>query len=564
MDEKPREAAESKLDPTDLSFPPAVADWWQRAVFYEIYVRSFKDTNDDGIGDLNGITSKLEYLADLGIDAIWITPFYPSPQVDFGYDIRDYQNVDPQYGTLADFDRLVKEAHQRGIRVICDMVLNHTSDQHPWFLESRPSRRSPRRDWYIWHDPRGDGPPNNWYSAFGPSAWTLDRKTGQYYYHFFHEAQPDLNWRNPAVERAMFDAVRFWLKRGVDGFRLDTVNCLFEDPQLRDNPVLPSFRPGSKTEHAQELKYNGDLPEIHDVLQRLRATTDEFGKDRILIGEIWVKTVEDLMRYYGLNHDEVHLAFDFFLSSVPSLDAAAFRANVESAERALKGRLIAYMLNSHDMPRSYDRYGNGPHNDRIAKLLATMLLSLSGAPFIYYGEEIGMVTTEPATPEEVLDPLGKCYWPAIKGRDGERTPMQWDSSPNAGFTRGRPWLGIPPSAAARNVATESADPLSLLNFYRRAIRLRRSSPALHSGKYLSLENDPHIVAYRREAAGQTVLVALNMSAKKQSLQLDSTDTCGARQLRRILDNVSTDEQAMVGSTLDLIPYQAVVLEVVEG
>jgi alpha-glucosidase len=538
--------------------------WWQHAVFYEIYPRSFKDSNGDGIGDLNGIMSKLDYLADLGIDAVWITPFYPSPQVDFGYDVSDYENIDPQFGTLADFDRLVREAHKRRIKIIIDYVLNHTSDQHAFFKASRSSRQSPYRDWYIWRDPKPTGgPPNNWSSSFGPVAWTLDEKTGQYYYHRFYSEQPDLNWHNPAVEKRMFQTVRFWLDRGVDGFRLDAVNYLFEDMQLRDNPVLPELRPGSTTEYMQELKYNRDLPELHEVMIRLRSFTDKYDPNRLLIGEAYVPKWEEMIRYYGPNNNELQLPFNFFLlmgKVKTSLDAAAFRTVIDESEKALKGRWTTYVLSNHDNPRAYDRYGDGRHNDEIAKLLAVMLLTLRGSPFLYYGEEIGMQTTEPQTIEEVQDPVGKRYWPANKGRDGERTPMQWDASRQAGFTTGRPWLKIPPTATERNVARQAADPSSILNFYRRLIALRRRSPALLDGDYLNLGNDPHIFAYRRRTPSQTMIVALNMSAESRSLPIDANALGGAKGLRVVFSNQSAPQSLEVREALRLAPFEATILE----
>jgi alpha-glucosidase len=537
--------------------------WWQHAVFYEIYPRSFKDSNGDGIGDLNGITSRLDYLKNLGIDAIWITPFYPSPQVDFGYDVSDYENVDPQFGTLADFDRLVSEAHRQRIKIIVDYVLNHTSDRHPFFIASRSSRTSPYRDWYIWRDSLHGGPPNNWSSSFGPTAWTLDEETNQYYYHRFYAEQPDLNWRNPAVEKRMFETVHFWLERGVDGFRLDAVNYLFEDHQLRDNPVLPELRPGSLTEHQQELKFNRDLPETHDVLIRLRSFTDKYDPNRLLIGEAYVPQTEELMRYYGPANNELQLPFNFFLVMGKvrnNLDAATFRYVINESDRALKGRWTTYVLSNHDIPRAFDRYGDGQHNEEIAKLLATLLLTLRGSPFLYYGEEIGMVTTEPQTIEEVRDPVGKRYWPANKGRDGERTPMQWDASPQAGFTTGQPWLKIPPGAMTRNVAMQAGDSASMLNFYRRLIRLRRRSPALLDGDYTSINDDPRVFLYRRRTSAQTMLIALNMSNQNQTLQRNSLVTDKASRLRVVLSNQPHAAPQVIKDELRLAPFEAMVLE----
>src|ERR1044071_1129860 len=535
--------------------------WWKHAVFYEIYPRSFKDSDGDGVGDLNGITSKLDYLAGLGVDAVWITPFYPSPQVDFGYDVSDYEAVDPQFGTLADFDRLVREAHRRRIKIIIDFVLNHTSDQHPFFKESRASKTSRKRDWYIWHDPKPDGSrPNNWSSSFGPYAWTLDEKTGQFYYHYFYPQQPELNWRNPEVERRMFETVRFWLKRGADGFRLDAVNYLFEDPQLRDNPVLPEMRPGTTTgEHLQEKKYNRDLPEVQDVMVRLRSFNDSVNPESVLIGEAYVPKWEELMRYYGPSNNGVHLPFNFFLIMEPArsqLKAAVFRDIIAQSERALAGRWTTYVLSNHDNPRHYDRYGDGRNNDAIAKLTATMLLTLRGSPFLYYGEEIGMVTTEPKTIDEVRDPVGRRYWPANKGRDGERTPMQWDATANAGFTTGSPWLPVPPSYREKNVAAQERDPVSLLSFYRQLTALRRRSPALLDGSYTSFGEDPRVYAYRRQSPKQTMLVALNMSNETRAINLG----VGAPEFRIALTSRPGKQGQLTDDELALSPFEAVILE----
>ncbi|MFY9977164.1 MAG: alpha-glucosidase, partial [Candidatus Sulfotelmatobacter sp.] len=415
--------------------------WWQNAVFYEVYPRSFADNNGDGIGDLKGIESKLDYLQQLGVDAIWITPCYPSPQVDFGYDVSDYENIDPMYGTLADFDHLVQAAKQRHIRIIMDFVINHTSDQHPWFLDSKSSRISAHRDWYIWRDGRGIGqPPNNWISGFGGSAWKFDPTTGQYYYHFFATAQPDLNWRNPAVEKAMFDVTRFWYKHGVSGFRLDAVDLLFEDPKLHDNPILPGK--DEMGDPNMQNKYNDKLPENHDVLRRLRSVADE--SDAVLVGETYTDSAAELKEYYGAHNDEVQLPMDFMFCTVDKLSAPAFRKQIALAEST--GGWPTYVIGNHDMARSYVRYGDGKHNDQIAKLMAAMYLTLRGTPIMYYGEEIGMENNDPTRKEDVKDPMGVTGWPKYKGRDGERTPMQWDDSANAGFTSGTPWLPVPPSA----------------------------------------------------------------------------------------------------------------------
>jgi alpha-glucosidase len=491
--------------------------WWQHAVIYEIYPRSFADSNNDGLGDMRGITSRLDYLQTLGVTAIWISPCYPSPQFDFGYDVADYENIDPMYGTLADFDVLTREAHKRGIRVIMDFVVNHTSYKHPWFLESESSRNSPRRDWYIWRDGKGPGqPPNNWESSFGGSAWTLDPTTGQYYYHYFEVQQPDLNWRNPAVEKAMFDVSRFWHQHGVDGFRLDAVDLLFEDHDLKDNPVLPGKNEFGDPEMVN--KFNDNLPQVHDELRRLRKVTD--ANRQVLIGETWTDNIDQLKAYYGPHQDEIQLPMDFMFTTVNKLSAPDFRRQIGLAESA--GGWPVFVISNHDMDRSYTRYGDGKNNDQIAKLMAGMYLTLRGTPILYYGEELGMENHDPVRKEDVKDPLGQQGWPEQKGRDGERTPMQWDATLNAGFTQGTPWLQVDPRYTTFNVESESKDPRSILNFYRSVLALRRSSSALREGDYIPLaQDDPNILAYLRGSGKETILVALNFSKSAESLDLDS-------------------------------------------
>ena len=485
--------------------------WWQHAVFYEIYPRSFADSNNNGIGDLNGITSKLGYLHDLGVDAIWITPCFPSPQVDFGYDVSDYDNIDPMYGTLADFDRMEKEAGQHGVRIILDFVMNHTSDQHPWFINSRSSRTAAKRDWYIWRDGRGPGqPPDNWESTFGGSAWQLGTKTQQYYYHYFYIQQPDLNWRNPSVEKAMFDVPRFWFKRGVAGFRLDAVDTLFEDPKLPDNPTLPGTNAYGLPN--MEDKYNKKLPEVHDVLRKLRQVADQ--NDAVLIGETWIKNISELKQYYGTHNNELQMPMDFLFTRVDKLSAPEFRKQIAGVDSA--GGWPVYVFSNHDIPRAYDRYGDGRHNDQIAKLLAGFYLTLRGTPIMYYGEEIGMQNNDPRRREEVKDPIGRRGWPKEKGRDGERTPMQWNDTSHAGFSAAKPWLAAPNSYHTHNVATELKDPNSILNFYKHVLALRRTNLQLREGRYVPLnENDSNVLSYLRSYKGKAVLVVLNMSAVAQ-------------------------------------------------
>ncbi len=518
------------------SFPPAAAPdpvdaeghhWWQHAVFYELYPRSFADSNNDGIGDLNGIASHLEYLRWLGVDAVWLTPMFPSPQVDFGYDVSDYQNVDPQYGTLADMDRLIAAAKKNRIRMILDFVMNHTSDQHPWFRESASSRSNSRRDWYIWRDSRRPGqPPNNWMSTFGGPAWKLDPRTTQWYYHYFYPQQPDLNWRNPAVEKAMFDVTRWWYGRGVAGFRLDAVDTLFEDPKLRDNPVIDNQKNAYGDPVESEL-YNKKQPEVHEELRRLRRVADESGA--VLIGETWTRDISELAAYYGAHGNELHLPMDFMFTRVDRLSAPEFRRQIAAVDGA--GGWPTYVLSNHDIRRSYDRYGDGRHNDEIAKLMAALYLTLRGTPILYYGEEIGMENNDPKRREDVKDPIGKLGWPKEKGRDGERTPMQWDGSANAGFSKATAWNPVGPRFAQYNVALERQNPNSILNFYRQLIALRRTNAAVREGRYIPLnEDDPNVLAYLRSYRGSTVLVALNMSAGQQSVHLKGVQAKGAATL----------------------------------
>jgi alpha-glucosidase len=515
--------APTQTSKAEQSLQKAQDPWWKHAVIYEIYPRSFQDSNGDGVGDINGITSRLDYLRDLGINAIWISPMYPSPLVDFGYDISDYTAIDPLYGTLGDFDRLVGEAKKRDIRVIMDFVPNHTSDQHPWFKESRSSRTNPKRDWYIWRDGKGPGePPNNWQSWFGHSAWKFDPATNQYYYHHFYTEQPDLNWRNPQVRKAMYDAMRFWLDRGVAGFRIDAVSRLFEDPNLHDDPILPGKNAYGDPNIAH--KYTDNLPEVHEVLREMRQVVDEYPGNPVLISEADEPNIAELTKMYGRKNDEVQLPMDFQIADVNKLSAPDFRRVLSEIDENTAGGQPHYFFSNHDQPRQWDRYGDGVHNDQIAKLMATLLLTTRATPLMYYGEEIGMRTTDPVRKEDVQDPVGKIGWPQDKGRDGERTPMQWDASKNAGFsTAERPWLPVPPSSAEYNVAAESKESGSILSFYKRLIALRRSDPALRNGRYLPLNReDPFVLAFLRKKPGNggAILVVLNMSAESRTVRFD--------------------------------------------
>jgi alpha-glucosidase len=489
--------------------------WWQHAVFYEIYPRSFADSNDDGIGDLKGITAKLDYLKELGVDAIWLTPCYPSPQVDFGYDVSDYVNIDRMYGTLEDFDHMANLGKERGIRIIMDLVMNHSSDQHKWFLDSKSSRNSAYRDWYMWRDGKGSHqPPNNWSSTFGHSAWTFDSETRQWYYHFFYPEQPDLNWRNPAVEKAMFDVTRWWYERGVSGFRLDAVDTLYEDPKLTDNPVLPGTN--KYGDPNMENTYNTKLPELHNVLRNLRKVADENGA--VLIGETWTKNIDELKLYYGGDSKELQMPMDLMFATVNKLSAPEFRRQIAAADSA---GWPVYVISNHDIVRSYNRYGDGQHNDEIAKLMAGMYLTLRGTPIMYYGEEIGMENNDPKRKEDVKDPIGRLGWPEEKGRDGERTPMQWNGGANAGFSQADPWLPVPASSKTHNVEAEVKDPDSILQFYKHLLALRHQDAALREGEYVPLNEDqPNVVSYLRRYKNQAVLVVLNLSGTEQKVSFD--------------------------------------------
>jgi alpha-glucosidase len=533
--------------------------WWKHAVIYEIYPRSFQDSDGDGVGDLNGITQRLDYLKALGVDAIWLSPVYPSPQVDFGYDISNYKGIDPQYGTLADFNRLVAEAKKRNIRIIMDFVMNHTSDKHPWFVESRSSRTNPKRDWYIWKDGRGEGiPPNNWESVFGHSAWKFDPKTNQWYYHKFYPEQPDLNWRNPAVEKAMFDVARFWLDRGVAGFRLDAVPTLFEDPQLRDERVLGGTNAYGDPIIAEELTSN--LPEVHGVMQRLRSVVDQYPGDRVLIGETYLPNIAELDRWYGgAKHDELQLPMDTQVGFIDKLDVNLFRQKIQEAENQINGNQPLFVFSNHDKVRSWERYGDGVHNDAIARLIATMLFTTRSTALMYYGEELGMVTSVPTRKEDVKDPIGIIGWPKEKGRDGERTPMQWNDSRNADFsTAQKTWLPVAADYKTVNVQEEMADPNSLLNWYKRLIELRRTVPALRDGSLTMLDTtNSNVLSYLRKGpAGQeSVLVALNFTAQPQTISFDlAANGVAGHSVQTVLTNDPALKATSSLTNISLAPF----------
>ena len=537
--------------------------WWQHALIYEIYPRSFQDSNGDGVGDLNGIRQRLGYLEQLGVDAIWIAPMYPSPQVDFGYDISDYQSIDPQYGTLSDFDTLLTEAARHHIRVLLDMVLNHTSDEHPWFIEAAASRTSAHHDYYVWSDGKrgADGqpaPPNNWVSLFGGSAWQYLPALQQFYYHRFYRQQPDLNWRNPAVEAAMFAAMRFWLDRGVAGFRLDAVPELFEDPQLRDETPLGGTN--AQGDPILSELYTKNLPEVHGVMRRLRAMVDAYPNQRLLIGETYLPKTADLDAWYGgAQHDELQLPMDTLVGLGSKLDAATLRRLLGELDTEIHGSQPLLVFDNHDNVRSWDRFGDGVHNNEIARIVAALLLTSRATALIYQGQELGQRTATPTRVEDVRDPIGIRGWPKEKGRDGERTPLPWDDSPQAGFSRSaKTWLPVTADYPNINVASERADPASLLNWYRRLISLRRTNPALHSGRTVMLDRDnPTVLRYARLAHGHTVLVSLNLSAQAASATL-GTAAAGLKgsRWRTLLSSPPRIAAAPAAQRLELPPYGA--------
>ncbi|HEY8507430.1 MAG TPA: alpha-amylase family glycosyl hydrolase [Steroidobacteraceae bacterium] len=511
----------------------AIPGWWQRGVIYEIYPRSFQDSNGDGIGDLRGLISRLDYCVSLGVDALWIAPFYPSPMRDFGYDVAEYTAIDPLFGDFAAFDELLAAAHERGLKIILDFVPNHTSDQHPWFQEARRSRTNPRRDWYLWRDPApGGGPPNNWRSQFGGSVWELDELTGQYYYHAFLKEQPDLNWRNPAVRRAMHDVLRFWLDRGVDGFRVDVLWHLIKDDQFRDNPPNPDYQPGRPDYESLIPLYTADRPEVHDIIAELRAVVDEYD-ERVLIGEIYLP-IERLVTYYGVDLKGVHLPFNFQLLQTP-WNARDIATLIDQYERALPaGGWPNWVLGNHDRPRIATRVG--PLQARVAAML---LLTLRGTPTIYYGDELGMSNVD-IPPECVQDPYGKNVPGQGLGRDPMRTPMQWAAGPNAEFTTGRPWLPLAPDYQFTNVATESEEPASMLRLHQELLKLRRAHPALSVGDYEPVATSGDLLAYLRCHNGKRMLVALNLGSEPLALALTQIDARGRVILSTYLDRVEED------------------------
>jgi alpha-glucosidase len=524
--------------------------WWRHGVFYQIYPRSFQDSNGDGVGDIRGIVDRLPYLKELGVDAIWLSPIFPSPMADFGYDISDYTGIDPLFGSMTGFDALVSAVHDYGLKIILDLVPNHTSDQHPWFVESRSSRDNPKRDWYIWRDGHPDGgPPNNWLSEFGGSAWEYDETTAQYYYHAFLAQQPDLNWRNPAVRAAIYDVMRFWLDKGVDGFRVDVIWHLIKDAEFRDNPPNPNYHEGRPPHEKILTRYSTDQAEVHQVIAEMRRVTDAFD-DRVLIGEIYLP-LHRLVAYYGNDLSGAQMPFNFALLST-LWSARSIERIVADYEKALPpGAWPNWVLGNHDRPRVASRVGRDQ-----ARVAAMLLLTLRGTPTLYYGDEIGMQQVAIA-PEQVRDPFEKNCPGIGVGRDGCRTPMQWDATTFAGFSTVAPWLPLADDFTRENVANLAADTRSILTLYRALIALRRTLPPLVTGTYEPLAAEGDILLYRRRDGHDAVVIALNLGAEPVALASASFGFEGEILLSTFLDR----QGEKIAGDLDLRGNEGVIIGV---
>jgi alpha-glucosidase len=485
--------------------------WWQTGIIYEVYIRSFQDSNSDGLGDLQGIRQRLDYLQWLGVTALWITPFYPSPMKDLGYDISDYTGIDPRFGSFEDFDQLLQELHRRNMKMIVDFVPNHTSDQHPWFKESRSSRNNPKRDWYIWKDAReGGAEPNNWLSVLGGKAWTWDEQTEQYYYHTFLKEQPELNLRNPDVMEAVLDAMRFWLEKGVDGFRVDVMWYMIKDKAFRDNPLNPDYTPDQPSSEALIQAYSSNQPEVHGLVRRFREMLDQY-PEKVMIGELYLP-IDKMVDYYGADNKGAHLPGNHQLLQLP-WEAPQLAAAIDQYEAALpEGAWPNWVIGNHDQSRIRSRVG-----EEQAKVAAMLLLTLRGTPILYYGDEIGMQDV-PIPKKEQQDPQG-LLTPNNKSRDPQRSPMQWKATENAGFTSGTPWLRLARHLKRTNVEAQQNNEASLLHFYRQLIALRQKEPALCRGSYYPVITDGKLLAYMRKEEGATsFLVVLNLTDKARAFK----------------------------------------------
>ncbi|MDI7860807.1 alpha-glucosidase family protein [Rhizobiaceae bacterium n13] len=518
---------------TDRSPKPASkrSDWWRGAVIYQVYPRSFQDTTGDGYGDLKGVTKRLGHIASLGVDAIWLSPFFKSPMADMGYDVSDYCAVDPMFGTLEDFDALVSEAHRLGLRIVIDQVISHTSDQHPWFIESRSSRKNPKADWYVWADPKPDGTaPNNWLSIFGGPAWEWDGVRRQYYMHNFLASQPDLNFHNPKVQDALLDTVRFWLDRGVDGFRLDTVNFYFHDERLRDNP--PLVRDPDATSHdapdvnpygMQDHLFDKSQPENLGFLKRFRALLDEYD-DRTSVGEVGdgarsLKTVAA----YTSGGDKLHMCYTFDLLG-PDFTATHIRKCVSAFQQAVTDGWVCWAFSNHDVMRHVSRFAKTEdEQERVAKLAIAVIASLRGSICLYQGEELGLPEADLAF-EDLRDPYGIRFWPSFKGRDGCRTPMPWEKGEaHAGFSSAKPWLPIPDEHRHMAVNVQDGRTDSVLGHYRAMLAFRKAHGPLHDGEMTFLDSNRDLLAFIREKDGEKLLFVFNLTREPQEFRLPGTD-----------------------------------------
>ena len=565
--------------------------WWQAAVFYQIYPRSFADGNGDGIGDFKGIIDKLGYLSDLGIDAIWLSPHFPSPNWDCGYDISDYKNVAPEYGTLDEFKQFLAEAHKRNIRVILDMVLNHTSDEHPWFLESKSSRDNPKADWYLWEDT----PPNNWQSCFDGDAWTYVPERNQYYYHYFMKQQPDLNWHNPDVKQAMWEAVRFWLDLGVDGYRLDALGTIFEDPNRTPHTVpmnlaelrratelaqTPAEKKKIESYWYEMFKYQWNGPGLHDLMKELRSILDEYDGDRMLIGE------DDNIDYMGNGDDELHLVFNFPLMRTERITPSQIRSNQKERLTQLEALPVkgwaCNTLGNHDSSRVYTRFGNRRHDADLARLHAALVLTLKGTPFLYNGEEIGMTDLIITDHTKLRDTMATWYYDRLvnelkvdpkeaaqrageMSRDKNRTPMQWSNKPNGGFSPMDvvTWLPVNPNfKEGINVKDQQNIPGSLLNYYKQLLRVRKNTPALIEGEYVSLNNTAKdYFAFLRKSNEQIVLVILNFSQEPLKLDFSRTQEIKGKDLQILFSSAERSLTAKPPRGLAINPFEVFIAEV---
>jgi len=525
--------------------------WWKHGVIYQIYPRSYKDSNHDGIGDIRGIIEKIDYLQDLGIDAVWLSPINRSPMLDFGYDIQDYHDIDPLFGNLDDFKELLKLLHERNIRLIMDLVVNHSSDQHDWFLESSSSIDNPKRDWYIWRRGEGNKPPNNWKSAFGGSAWEYDSKTDEYYLHSFLKEQPDLNWRNRDLRNAVFDMMAYWLGMGVDGFRLDVVNWFIKDRKFRDNPFQWLFF------HPERHKYDRNRPAVHKLLKKMRKFIDRYD-DRMLVGEVFTMPPGDpglSARFLGKKNNELHLTFDFSLMYRLWSGKQFYNALKKWYSRLPEKGWPAIVLSNHDQPRGRSRYMGPGDSDCRARVAAVFLLTVKGTPFLYYGEELGLKNSI-ISRDDIVDPLGKKFWPLYKGRDLSRGPMPWDDSHNGGFSTMRPWLPLCPDCRKVSVKSQNADRYSMLNFHRKLIFLRKKYSELSMGEFIPvIKGRGNIIAYYRKTGENICFIILNFSSLEKEIRLKNR-----AQWKVLLSTHRSGNVFFTGLEFDLNSNEALILK----